>query len=80
MVSSFNFRFSYTNFVETEIAGFAIITGHFTIGLKLLSFSPIPYAKAVPLIKQYGTSAPIFTPRSINSFLESPKPKISFIP
>ena len=39
-------------------------------GGRCVSFSPIPSARAVPLRIQYGTSAPIFTPRSISSFLE----------
>ena len=35
--------------------------------LTVVNFSPMPSDNAVPRKIQYGTSAPIFTPRSINS-------------
>ena len=38
--------------------------------------SPIPSARTVPRIIQYGTSAPSFTPRSISSCCERPRENI----
>ena len=43
------------------------ISGAADIAGSLVSSSPIPSASAVPLIKQYGTSAPNLSPKSINS-------------
>ena len=60
--------------------GFAISTGHFTIGGRGLSASPMPSASAVPLIIQYGTSAPICTPLSISCLFVSPSEKSLFTP
>ena len=72
--------FGYASLVETLICGFAMSTGHFIMGGSGESFSPIPSASAVPRIMQYGTSAPIFTPRCIRSSLESPRSNSRFIP
>ena len=68
-------RLSYTIFVETLIGGLATTIWQCGIGESFVSFSPIPSASAVPLIMQYGTSAPILTPCFISSSLDKPSSK-----
>ena len=73
-------RLSYTSFVDTLIGGFAIRIQQRGSGGRAVSFSPIPSANAVPLITQYGTSAPMETPSSIRSFVDKPRSNSLFIP
>ena len=56
----------YISFVDTHILGLMITSQISALEVMGVNMSPIPWARAVPPVKQKGTSAPKLLPKAFN--------------